>query len=89
MGKHVKKVFRKKSLKPNTACQKNTSWYTDADGFLEHSSSRGSLYYKGPAFQKTIPFLGGIPPCTNRHKAKSMNKRLSSVEKLDLVYVDV
>ena len=31
------------------------SWYTDTDEFLEHSPSRGSLYYKGPALQKITP----------------------------------
>ena len=32
----------------------NASWCTDTDGFLEHSPSWGSLYYKGPALQKII-----------------------------------
>ena len=41
------KDSKKNALKPNTASH-NTSWYTDADGFLEHSPSQGSLYYKGP-----------------------------------------
>ena len=31
----------------------------DTDGFLEHSPSRGSLYYKGLPLQKIIPFYGG------------------------------
>ena len=39
----------KNSLKPNTASHNTTIWYTDTDGFLEHSPRRGSLYYKEPA----------------------------------------
>ena len=34
--------------------------YTDTDGFLEHSPSQGSLYYKRPTIQKII-FWGGPP----------------------------
>ena len=41
------KSLQKNSLKPNAAFHNNTSWYTDTDGFLEHSPSEGSLYYKG------------------------------------------
>ena len=52
-------VFKKNSLKPNTASHNNATWYIDTDGFLEHSPSRGSLYYKEPALQKTLPVLGG------------------------------
>ena len=44
--KHVERVFQKNSLKPNTTSHNNAS---NTDGFLEHSPSRGSLYYKGPA----------------------------------------
>ena len=40
------KSSKKISLKPNAVSHNNTSWYTDTDGFLEHSPSRGSLYYK-------------------------------------------
>ena len=39
----------------------NASWCTDTDGFLEHSPSWGSLYYKGPALQKIIPVFWGSP----------------------------
>ena len=56
--KCVEKVFKKNPLKLNTASH-NTSWYTNTGGFLEHSHSGGSLYYKFPTFQKIIPFLGG------------------------------
>ena len=56
------KSLPKNSLKPNTASHNNASWYIDTDGFLEHSPSRGSLYYKGPTLQKIIPvFWGGSP----------------------------
>ena len=49
-GAHIERVFKKTNpLKPNAASHSNASWCTDADGFLEHSPSRGSLYYKGPA----------------------------------------
>ena len=58
MGKHIERVFKKNSLKPNTASHNNARWYTDTDGFLEHSSSEGSLYYKGLALQKVILVLG-------------------------------
>ena len=61
MGKGVERVFKKMLLKPNTASHNNASWYTDTDGLLEHSSSGGSLYYKGFPFQKIIPVLGGCP----------------------------
>ena len=43
----------------------NTSWYTDTDGFLEHSPRRGSLYYKAPTLQKIIPVFLGVPRGTN------------------------
>ena len=51
------------------ASHSNASWHTDTDGFLEHSPSRGCLYYKGPALQKIILFFG-VPPhiCLNNRK---------------------
>ena len=51
-------------LKPSAASHTTTNWCTDTDGFLEHSPSSGSLYYKGPALQKIILGFFGIPPCT-------------------------
>ena len=54
-GKCIERVFKKNSVKPNTASHNHSSWCTDTDGFLEHSPSRGRLYYKGPALQKIIP----------------------------------
>ena len=50
--------LQKNSLKPNAASHNNTSWYTDTDGFLEHSPSRRSLYYKGSILQKIILVWG-------------------------------
>ena len=59
MGKHIKSFQKKKnSLRPNTASHNNASWYTDPDGFLEHSSFEENLYLKGPTLQKIIPFWG-------------------------------
>ena len=57
----MKESSKKNSLKPNTASHNNASWSTDTDGFLEHSPSGGSLYYKGTALQKVIPAFGGSP----------------------------
>ena len=51
--------LQKPSLKLNTASQNRASWYTDTDGFLEHSPRGGSLYYKGPTLQKIIPVFEG------------------------------
>lgn len=47
MGKRTERVSKKISLRPNTTSLNNALWYTDADGLLEHSPSRGSLYCKG------------------------------------------
>ena len=58
----VERVYKKKLLKQNAAFHNSSSWYTGMGGFLKHSPSGWSLYYKGPAFQKTI--LGGLGcPC--------------------------
>ena len=38
--------LQKNSLKLNTASHNNASWCTNTDGFLQHSPSQGSLYYK-------------------------------------------
>ena len=54
---------KKNSPKRNAASHNYASWYTDADGFLEHSPSTGSLHYKGPILQKIIDNSGfGGPP---------------------------
>ena len=61
MGQCIERIFRKDSLKLNAGPHNNTSWYNDTDGFLEHSPNGGSLYYKGPAQQKTVlGFLGPL-----------------------------
>ena len=60
MGKHVERVFKKYSLKLNTASHKDASWYTDTDGFLEHLPSWGSLCYEGPTLYKIIRVLVSI-----------------------------
>ena len=57
MGKYVERVFKNNSLRLKSASHNNASWYTDTVGFLEHSLSVGSLYYKGPVLQKIILFL--------------------------------
>ena len=51
--------LQKNSLKLNAASHNNTIRYTDTDGFLKHSPSGGSLYYKGLTLQEIIPILGG------------------------------
>ena len=61
-GANALKVFKKISLKPHMASHNTTSCYSDTDGFLAHSPGRGSLYYKGPTFQKTIMGFGGVAP---------------------------
>ena len=57
------KESSKKFPEADAASHSSASWYSDRDGFLEHSPSREGLYYKGPALQKIIPgfFLGGSP----------------------------
>ena len=48
MGKHIERVFKQNSLKRDAPSHNSASWHIDTDGFLEHSPSRGSLYYKAP-----------------------------------------
>ena len=47
IGKCIESLQKNNSLELNAASP-NTSWYTDTDGFLGHSPSGGSRYYKGP-----------------------------------------
>ena len=61
MGKHIGKVFKKNSKKPKPAYPNNASCYTATDGFLEHSLSAESLYYKEPTIQKIILGFWGLP----------------------------
>ena len=68
------KSLQKHSLKPNAASHNNTSWHTDTDGLLEHSPSRGSLYYKAPNLKKII--LGvffWLPSCISESSQHSYN----------------
>ena len=51
------KESSKNFTEASTASHNNTSWYTETDGFIEHSG-RGSLRYKGPALQVVIPLFG-------------------------------
>ena len=67
MGKGVERVFKKFLPKLNASSLINTSWHTDADGFLEHSLSQGCLYYKGPTLLKIIPGFFGSPPNIYTH----------------------
>ena len=61
MGKSVDKSLQKKITEVEHSLSQQYQLYTDADGFLEHSSSGGSLYYKGPTLQKIIlVFLGPL-----------------------------
>ena len=73
------RVFEKSSLKLNAASHNSASWHTDTDGLLEHSPSRGSLYYKGPTLQKIIPFSGDPPSYVKKiyfHYSKISNQHL-------------
>ena len=54
----LKESSKKFTEAQTSASHNNASWYTDTDGFLDLSPSRGSLYYKGPTLQKIIPFWG-------------------------------
>ena len=54
--------LQNKFTEAERSLSQHASWDTDTDEFLEHSPSRGSLYYKGSALQKVIPILGGGPP---------------------------
>ena len=54
MDKHIERVFKKNSLKPDAASHNNISRYTDTEWFLEHTSSGGSLSYSGLSLQKII-----------------------------------
>ena len=69
------KSLQKNSLKLDTASHNNTSWYTDTDGFLEHSPSRESMYYKGTTLQKIIHF-GEDPSFTHVTWMHMMSKSI-------------
>ena len=52
--------LQKNSLKLNAASHNNARWYTDADGFLEHSPSMGVLQGARPPEDNSRVF-GGLP----------------------------
>ena len=61
--------LQKNSLKLNAASHNNASWYTDTDGSLKPSLSRGRLYYKGPTLQKIISVFWGVPLIWSSHRS--------------------
>ena len=75
------RIFKKNSLKLNTASHNNASWYTDTDGFLEHTQWGKPVLQgdKGPALQITPFFLGPplihtrVPVHTHIYKRETMN----------------
>ena len=46
MSKHAE--CSKKFTEAKHSLSNSTTWYTDTEGFMKLSPSRGSLYYKGP-----------------------------------------
>ena len=74
MGKHAESS-KKNSLNPNTASH-NTSGRTEADGFLEHSPSGGSLDHKRPVFQKII-LVWGRRPLESYPEVRAVRHRFS------------
>ena len=60
MDKWVERIFKKNSQKLNSASHNNTRWYTDIDGFLEHSPSREACTTRGPPSRRYFHF-GGSP----------------------------
>ena len=60
-SKCVKRIFKKHSLKLNTASHNNASWYTGMDGFLEHSPSRDKPVLQGPHLPEEKSDFGGSP----------------------------
>ena len=63
-GQMCSKSLQKISLKSNAASRNDICCKTDIVRLLEHSSSWGSLYYKGSTFQKIIPVLGSPHMCS-------------------------
>ena len=53
MGKCIESL-EKKFTEASHNLSQQCHWDTDTDGFLEHSPSRGTLYYKRPTLQKII-----------------------------------
>ena len=62
MGKRVERVFKKNSLKLNTASHNNTSWYTDTDGLLEYSPSGEVSVLQGACLPEDNSTFYWVPP---------------------------
>ena len=86
---NVLSLQKKNSLKPNTTSHNNTSWYTDTDGFLEHSPSMVSLYYRGPTLQKIILFWADPPLVGTSHKYLSFYDWLISLSIMSSKFIHV
>ena len=56
------KSLQKKFTEAKHSLSQQHQLATDTDEFLEHSCSRGSLYYKEPTLPKITPVLEGGPP---------------------------
>ena len=56
-GENVFRVFKKSSLKPNTASHNNTNWYTDTDGFLQHSLAGKACTTRDPLLRVSLTYL--------------------------------
>ena len=62
MGKNVVTAFKKKITEvEHSLSQQRQLVYTATDEFLEHSPSRGSLYYKVPTLEKIILVFFFVP----------------------------
>ena len=62
MGKLSERVLKNNSLKPNAASHNNASWYTDTDGFLEHSPSWGKPALQGACPPEDKSGVSWLPP---------------------------
>ena len=91
MGKHIERVFKNNSMKLNTASHNNASWYTDTDGFLEHSSSWGgdACTTRGlPSRRYSMFFLISPHIFTMLHYINETNKKKAK-KMLKSMYVEI
>ena len=90
-GQTCWKSLQKISLKLNAASHNNASWYADTDGFLEHSSSGGNLYYKGLTLQKIIPDSLGSPPpyIKNSYNLIAQNPQTIWLKNRQKIWIDI
>ena len=65
MGKCIARV-QKSSLMPNAASHNNASWYTDTDGFLEHSLSGEEPLLQGADPPEDNSSFWGVLPHTTQ-----------------------